>query len=117
MLTPYNFSVYDTTTWVLDTESLINICNSLQELQVNKKFRKDKQFLNIGDESLVLVLALKTMQFVFKSNSVMLDECHYCPSFMMNIISAGLLGTFDFKFLIKNNFYDIIMNDTKIICG
>ena len=29
MITPCNFSVCDTTTSVLDTESLINICNSL----------------------------------------------------------------------------------------
>ena len=29
MITPYNFFVCDTTTWVLDIESLINIYNSL----------------------------------------------------------------------------------------
>ena len=38
MITPYNFSICDTTIQVLDTESPINICNSLQGLQVSKKF-------------------------------------------------------------------------------
>ena len=47
----------------------------------------------------------------------MLDDCHYCPSFMMNIISVGLLAKLDYKFIIKDNFCDIIMNDTTIIHG
>ena len=42
MITPYNFSVYDTTTWVLNIGSPINIYNSLQGLQVSKKFQKDE---------------------------------------------------------------------------
>ena len=46
----------------------------------------------------------------------MLDECHYCPSFLMNVISVSFLVKFDFKFLINNNFCDIIMNDTTIMC-
>ena len=29
MITPYNFSICDTTIWVLDTESSIHICNLL----------------------------------------------------------------------------------------
>ena len=35
----------------------------------------------------------------------------------MNVISVGLLAKLSFKFLIKDNFNDIIMNDTIIICG
>ena len=51
MITPYNFSICDTTTWVLDIESSIYICNSLQGLQVSKKFENDERFLNVGDGS------------------------------------------------------------------
>ena len=29
MIIPYNFSICDTTTWVLDIESSVHICNSL----------------------------------------------------------------------------------------
>ena len=47
MITPCNFSTCDTTTWVLDTESPIHICNSLQELQVSRKFENDERFLNV----------------------------------------------------------------------
>ena len=115
MITLCNFSVYDTTISVLNIESSIDIYNSLQRLQVSRKFREGKQFLNVGDENLVLILALETMQLSFESSSIMLDECHYCPSFMMNIFSVGLLVKLDFKFLIKDDFCDIIVNDTKIM--
>ena len=47
----------------------------------------------------------------------MLDDCHYCPSFMMNVISVGLLAKLGYKFIIKDDFCDIIMNDTIIMCG
>ena len=47
----------------------------------------------------------------------MLDDCHYYLSFLMNVISVGLLVKLGFKFIIKDNFYDIIMNDTVIMCG
>ena len=92
MIILYNFSIYDTTIWVLDTESLINIYNSLQGLQVSSKFREDEQFLNVGDRNLVLVLTSKTMQLVFESSSVIFDKNHYCLSFMMNVISVDLLA-------------------------
>ena len=32
VITPYSFSICDTNNWVLDIESLIHICNSLQGL-------------------------------------------------------------------------------------
>ena len=115
MITSCNFSICHTTTQVLDIKSPINIYNLLQGLQVSKKFREGKWFLNVGDGSLVLILALETMQLIFESNSVMLDEYHYCPSFLMNVISVGLLTKLDFKFLIKDNFCDIIVNDTIIM--
>ena len=47
----------------------------------------------------------------------MLDDYQYCPSFLMNVISVGLLAKLDFKFIIKNDFCDIIMNDTTIMGG
>ena len=117
IITLYNFSVCDTTTWVLDIGSPINICNSLQGLQVSKKFWENEQFLNVGDKSLILVLTLETLQLVFKSSSIILDDYHYCPSFLMNVISIDLLAKLGFKFIIKNNFYDIIINDTAIMRG
>ena len=47
----------------------------------------------------------------------MLDDCHYYPSFMMNVISVSLLDKLCYKFIIKDDFCDIIMNDTTIMHG
>ena len=117
MIIPYNFSICDTSIWILDIESSIHICNSLQGLQVSKKFENDKRFLNVGDRSQVPILTLGVVKLVSKYNSVILSDYHYCPSFLMNIISVGLLIKDDYSLSIKNDYYDIIMNDVTIMRG
>ena len=81
MITPYNFSLIDTMTWVLDTESSIYICNSLQDLQVTRRFGKGERFLNVGDGRSVSILALGIIKLVFESHSIVLNEYHYYPIF------------------------------------
>ena len=39
------------------------------------------------------------------------------PLFFINVISIGLLAKLDYKFIIKDDFCDIIMNDTIIMHG
>ena len=99
----------------MDTESLINICNSLQGLQISRNLKNDERFLNIRDESHVPVRTLEIIELVFNSNIIILSDCHYCPSFLMNIISIGLLAKDSYSLLLKNNYCDIIMNDVTII--
>ena len=65
MIKPYTFSICDIMTWVLDTGSPINICNSLQELQVSESFEEDKRFLNVEDGRSVSVIALRIIKLVF----------------------------------------------------
>ena len=101
MIIPYNFSICDYTTWVLDIESSFNICNSLQGLQDSRRFEEDERFLNVGDRRPVSVLALGTIKLVFKFNVIILSECCFCPSFLLNIISIGLLVKYDYEILIK----------------
>ena len=89
--------------------------NSLQGLQVSKKFKNDERFLNMGDGSQVSIRALGVVELVFKSNSVILSDYHYCPSFLMNIISVCFLAKDDYSLSIKNDSCNIIMNDVTII--
>ena len=69
----------------------INIYNSLQKLQVNKRFKDGERFLNVGDGRSVLVLALEIIKLVFNSHVIVLSDCHFCSSFSLNVISTGLL--------------------------
>ena len=117
MINPCNFSQCDTTNWVLDTGSPTHICNMLQGLRVSTRFKSGERFLNVGDGSLVPVLALGVVQLGLESGSVILSDCHYCPSFMLNVISVGRLASEGYEFLIKNDILNIIVNGAVILQG
>ena len=101
MITPCNFSLFDTMTWVLDTDSPIHIYNSLQGLQISRRFGDGERFRNVGDGRSVSDLALGNIKFVFESCYIVLDECHYCPSFLLNVIFVGFLAKSNYKISIK----------------
>ena len=71
--------------------------------------------MNVGDKRVVPVLAIEKVHLVLNSNIIILDDCHYYPSFLMNVISIGLLAKDGFTFSIKKNLCDIIVNDIIII--
>ena len=87
--------------WVLNISSLINIYNSLQDLQVSRRFGDGERFLNIGDGRLVPILALGIIKLVFESHFIILNEGHYCPNFFLNVISIGLLAKSNYEISIK----------------
>ena len=101
MITPYNFSICDITDWVLDTGSPYHICNSLQGLQVSRRFEQGERFLNVGDGRPVPVLALGILKLVFESHIIVLNDYHLCPSFFLNVNSVGLLAKNNYEISIK----------------
>ena len=64
-----DFSIYDTTAWVLDIESL---CKLLQRLLISRKIENSKRFLNVGDGSYVPTLVSKIIEPIFNSNNIIL---------------------------------------------
>ena len=117
MITPCSFSICDITNWVLDTRSLIHICNSLQGLRISRRFKEGERFLNMGDGSRVPVLALGVVELFFESRKILLSECHFCPSFLLNVISVGQLAIEGYDFSIKKDILNIIVNDLSMMCG
>ena len=101
MITLCNFSICDITDWILDTGSPYHICNSLQGLQVSKRFKQGERFLNIGDGRSIPVLTLGILKFLFEFHIIVLNDYHFCPSFFLNIISVGLLAKNDYEISIK----------------
>ena len=69
----------------------------------------------MGDESRVLVLALGVIELFFESCNILLSECHYCPTFLLNVIFLGQLTIEGFDFLIKNDNLNIIVNDVSMM--
>ena len=74
MIISCNFFICDNQTWVLDIESPFNICNSLQGLQVTRRFEDNERFLNVGDGRSVLVLALGVLKIVFNRKVIILND-------------------------------------------
>ena len=71
--------------------------------------------LNVGDGRSVAVLALEIIKLVFNSHSIILSDCHFCLSFLLNIIFVGLLVKTNYEISIKKNFCDIILNGVTIM--
>ena len=97
MITHCNFFICDTTAWVLDTGIPYHIYNSMQGLQISRRYEEGERFFNIGDGRLVLVLALEILKLVFESYIIVLNDYHFCPSFFLNVISVGLLTKNDYE--------------------
>ena len=89
----------------------------MQGLQVTRRFGEGERFLNVGDGRSVPVLALEIIKLVFESQYIILNKCHYCLSFLLNIIFVGLLANSNFEISIKKNFCDIILNGVTAIHG
>ena len=71
----------------------------------------------VGDGRSFPVQALGVIKFVFESRVVMLDDCHYYPMFMMNVIFVGLLAKSGYEISIKENYCNVILNDIIIFHG
>ena len=69
MITPYDFSMYDTTASILDIKSP---CKLLQRLQISRKIENSKRFLNVGDGSHVPILVLGIIELIFNSTNIIL---------------------------------------------
>ena len=73
--------------------------------------------MNVRDGRDVPILNIEKVQFTLNSNVIILDDYHYYPSFLMNIISVGFLAKEGYSFSIKKDFCDISMNGITIMCG
>ena len=69
----------------------------------------------MGNGNAVPVLALGVLELFFESYKITLNDCHYSPSFLLNVISVGLLANKNYEFSIKNNICSIIMNGLNVL--
>ena len=57
------------------------------------------------------------MELFFESCKILLSDCHFCPSFLLNVISVGQLAIEGYDFSIKKDILNIIVNDMSVMCG
>ena len=79
-------------TWVFDTGSIANICESKHELQNKWRLAKDEVLMRVGNGSKADVIAVGMLPLCLTYGLVMnLNNCYLVPALSMNIISRSYL--------------------------
>ncbi len=77
-------------TWVFDTGSVANICNSVQGLWNKRQLARDEVTMRVGNGSRVDVIAIGTLPLHMPSGLVInLNNCYLVPALSMNIVSGS----------------------------
>ncbi|KAJ9552754.1 hypothetical protein OSB04_016799 [Centaurea solstitialis] len=78
--------------WVIDTGSGNHICNHLQGFTRRKTLRKDRTNLRVGEGTPLIAEAVGSNSLSLPSGLVLeLDNCHYIPNMIKNVLSFDLL--------------------------
>ena len=99
-------------TWVFDTSSVANICNSKQGLQIEQRLAKDEVTMRVGNGSKVDVITVGTPPLHLPSGLILdLNNCYLVPALSMNIISRSCLMRDGYSFKSENNGCSIYMSN------
>src|SRR3954465_1976544 len=99
-------------TWVFDTSSVANICNSKQGLQIKRTLAKDEVTMRVGNGSKVDVIAVGPLPLHLPSGLVLdLNNCYFVPTLSMNLISGSCLLQDGYLFKFRDNGCSIYMSN------
>jgi hypothetical protein len=80
-------------TWVFDTGSVANICNSQQDLRNKRRLERNEVTIWVGNGQRVDVMAIGTLHLHLPSGLILvLNKCYYVPALSMNIVSGSRLS-------------------------
>ena len=109
-------SYRDSTSWVLDTGCSSHICNDSQRSTSKRKLRKGEVELRMGNDARVAVVALGVVNLKLPSGyDLSLEECHYVPSIVKNIISVSCLDKMGYTLIIKDKCCSIYLGSKLVV--
>jgi hypothetical protein len=77
-------------TWVFDTSSVANICNSQQNLRNKRRLERNEVTMQVGNGQRVDIVAIGTLHLRLPSGMILvLNKCYYLPALSMNIVSGS----------------------------
>ena len=80
-------------TWVFDTGSVANICNSKQGLRIERRLAKDEVTMRVGNGSKVDVIAVGTLPLHLPTGLVSnLNNCYLVPALSIAKSSGIMLS-------------------------
>src|SRR5664279_884136 len=98
--------------WVFDTRSVANICNTMQELKKPRWLSKNEVSMRVGNGASVAVVAVGTMPLRLPSGLVLeLSNCYYVPTLCKNIISGYCILQDGYSFKSENKGCSIYKNN------
>ena len=90
--------------WVFDTGSVANICNTMQELRSPRTLSKNDVTMRVGNEANVAVVVVGTMPLHLASGLILeLSNCYYVSALCKNIISGFCILRDGYSFKSENN--------------
>ena len=105
----------DSASWVLDTGCTSLICNDSQRVTSKRKLRKGKVELRMGNDARVVVVALGVVNLKLSSRDYLsLEECHYVPSIVKNIISVSFFDKMGYTLIIKDKCCSIYLGSKLV---
>jgi hypothetical protein len=86
-------------TWIFDTGSVANICNSKQDLRNKRDLERNKVTMRVGNGQHVDAMAEGTLHLRLPSGMILvLNKCYYVPALIMNIVSGSRLSRDGYHF-------------------
>ena len=111
-------SYRDSTSWVLDTGCTTHIRNDSQRLTSKRKLRKGEVELRMGNDARVAAMTLGVVNLKLPSKDyIYLEECHYVPSIVKNIISVSCLEKMGYTLIIKDKCCFIYLGSKLVIAA
>ena len=108
-------SYRDSASCVLDTGCTSHICNDSQRLTSKRKLRKGEVELRMGNGARVAAVALGVVNLKLPSGDYLsLEECHYVPSIVENIISVSCLDKMGYTLIIKDKCCSIYLGSKLV---
>ena len=109
-------SYRDSTSWVLETGYVTHVCNDFQKLTSKRKLNKGEVELRMENGARVVAIALGfvNLKLLFK-DFISLEECHYVPCIVNNIISVSCLDKMGYTLIIKDKCCSIYLGSKLVV--
>ena len=106
-------------TWWIDSDSTIDVSNTLQGMENLRKPVGSEQYIYLGGKMSSHVEAIGTCSLVLSNDFILcLEKPFYVPSFSKNLISVSRLAPLGFSFNFSDCGFSLI-NKSRVIsfCG
>jgi hypothetical protein len=98
--------------WVFDTRSIANICNTMQEVRVTRTLDKDEVTMHVGNRARVAVIAVSKLPLHLLLGFILeLSNYYFVLALCKNTISGYHILQDGYSFKSENNGCSIYMNN------